>query len=60
MQKRGLKVTRVKPESAAEWRAQTEKFTSKMRGSIVPQDILDLTLRERDAYRRRQGHKGTP
>jgi TRAP-type C4-dicarboxylate transport system substrate-binding protein len=52
MQARGLQVTHVRPEALAEWRALTEKFAAKMRGTIVPPEILDLTLRERDAYRK--------
>ena len=51
MKKRGLVVTEVKPEAMAEWKALTETFASKMKGTIVPAEILEQAVRERDAYR---------
>lgn len=51
MKKRGLQVTELTPERAAEFRAVTESFAGKMRGTIVPADVLDLALRERNAFR---------
>jgi TRAP-type transport system periplasmic protein len=51
MKKRGLQVIELAPERAAEFRAVTESFAPKMRGAIVPADVLDMTLRERNAYR---------
>ena len=52
MQKRGLTVSRVKPEAAAEWDATAATFATKMRGTMVPADVLDLAIRERDGYRK--------
>lgn len=51
MQKRGLHVITLPPERAADFRAETESFAAKMRGTIVPPDMLDMALRERNAYR---------
>jgi len=51
MQKRGLQVTHVKPENLAEWHSLADHFAARMRGSMVPADILDLALRERNAFR---------
>ncbi|HUK62543.1 MAG TPA: TRAP transporter substrate-binding protein DctP, partial [Dongiaceae bacterium] len=51
MQQRGLQVTHVRPDALPEWRSLTEKFATKMRGAIVPPEVLDLAVHERDAYR---------
>jgi TRAP-type C4-dicarboxylate transport system substrate-binding protein len=51
MKKRGLKVSKMTPESEAEWRAMAASFAGKMRGAVVPPEILDQVIRERDAYR---------
>ncbi len=51
MKTRGLNVTQFTPESAKLWKSEIESFTSKMRGTVVPPDILDLALRERAAFR---------
>jgi TRAP-type C4-dicarboxylate transport system substrate-binding protein len=56
MQRRGLTVTHLKPEGVPEWNAETEVFSSKMRGTLVPPDILDLATRERNAYRQKHKH----
>ena len=53
MRARGLKVVPVKPAELAAWRNLAIEFAGKMRGVIVPPDIADLALRERDAYRKR-------
>jgi TRAP-type C4-dicarboxylate transport system substrate-binding protein len=52
MVKRGLTVTHVKREAMSDWLATADDFARKMRGSMVPSDILDLATRERDNYRR--------
>ena len=52
MQKRGLTVTHVKPEAMAGWSAAADAFAAKIRGTMVPADVLDLALRERDAFRK--------
>jgi len=48
MTKRGLTVTKA---DVAEWREAARGFADQMRGEMVPRDIFDLALRERDAYR---------
>lgn len=57
MQKRGLKVTHLAPEVSAEWRKVAESFASQMRGSMIPNDILDLALHERTAFRQSAGKR---
>jgi TRAP-type C4-dicarboxylate transport system substrate-binding protein len=52
MQKRGLNVTHITPANAVAWRAAAESFAARMRDGSVPQDVLDMAVRERDAYRR--------
>lgn len=51
MQKRGLKVTRITPEIEAEWRTAAEAAYPKIRGSIVPEEIFDQTLKLIAEYR---------
>ena len=45
-------VAHLTPAQAAGWRAEAESFASQLREKTVPKDILDLALRERDAYRK--------
>jgi TRAP-type transport system periplasmic protein len=45
----GLKVTKA---TGAEWRQEAEVLTQTMRGQMVPPDIFDLAVKERDAYRK--------
>jgi TRAP-type C4-dicarboxylate transport system substrate-binding protein len=45
----GLKVTKA---TGAEWRQEAEVLSKSMRGQMVPPDIFDLAVRERDAYRK--------
>ena len=52
MKKRGLNVVHIRPENAKAWRATAEDFSARMREKTVPKDILDMAVRERDAYRR--------
>lgn len=51
MQKRGLKVTRITPETEAEWRVGAEAVYPKIRGKLVPEDIFDQTMRFLEEYR---------
>jgi TRAP-type transport system periplasmic protein len=53
MAKRGLNVVHITPANATRWRAAAESFAASLREKSVPKDVLDLALRERDAYRRR-------
>jgi ribosomal protein S6E (S10) len=48
MQQQGLTVTKA---AGPEWRAEGERLAQTMRGEMVPRDIFDLALKERDAYR---------
>ena len=52
MVKRGLKLT--KPDAAATkgFRDMADKFAASMRGNVVPADMYDMAIRERDAYRK--------
>lgn len=53
MAKRGLKVIEAeKTGRQEEFRKIAEGFASSMRGSMVPADIFDMAVRERDAYRK--------
>ena len=52
MQARGLVVTKLDAKTLAEFRAEGEKFRASMRGGMVPADIYDLALSERDAFRK--------
>ena len=51
MQKRGLTVTKVEGAALAEFRSTAEKLAATMRGAMVPADIYDLALQERNAFR---------
>jgi TRAP-type C4-dicarboxylate transport system substrate-binding protein len=57
MQRRGLRVTKPTPELEARWRTEAEKFYPQIRGTIIPADIFDETLRALKEYR---AQKGTP
>jgi TRAP-type C4-dicarboxylate transport system substrate-binding protein len=51
MQNQGLKVTKA---SGPEWQQLADSLAQTMRGEMVPPDIFDLALRERDSYRQRK------
>lgn len=51
MKKNGLTVTKATGE---DWRAQADSLAKTMRGEMVPKDIFDLALKERDAFRQRK------
>ena len=50
-----LRITTLDPSAAGAFRAAADKLTSTMRGNMVPADIFDLAVRERDAFRKTQG-----
>jgi TRAP-type C4-dicarboxylate transport system substrate-binding protein len=50
MQNQGLKVTKG---TGAEWQQLGDSLAQAMRGQMVPADVFDLALKERDAYRQR-------
>lgn len=59
MQRRGLKVVHPTPEIEAQWRVAAEKVYPQIRGSIIPADVFDETMRALKEYRAREG-TGTP
>jgi TRAP-type transport system periplasmic protein len=54
MTQRGLTMTKA---SGSEWRAEAETLATTMRGEMVPRDIYDLALKERNAFRQQQGQE---
>jgi TRAP-type C4-dicarboxylate transport system substrate-binding protein len=54
MKSRGLTVTTIDPKIAATFRAEAEAFVKTMRGGMVPADVYDAAIRERDAFRKTQ------
>ncbi len=59
MQERGLNLTKVAGTGGeAEWRRAAQDLTTTMRGEMVPPEIFDLALRERDAFRGRAANGG--
>ncbi len=52
MKSRGLTVTTPDAKTLAAFRAESERLVTTMRGTLVPADVYDLALRERDAYRK--------
>jgi TRAP-type C4-dicarboxylate transport system substrate-binding protein len=52
---RGLQVTALDPKALGEFRAAASQLVSTMRGSMVPADIYDMALAERDAFRKSKG-----
>ncbi len=51
MSKQGLTVTKAE---GPEWKAEANALARAMRGDMVPADIFDLALKERDAFRQRK------
>jgi TRAP-type transport system periplasmic protein len=59
MTKKGLKVIKADVSSPkSEWRVEAEKFASSMRGGIVPADLFDAAIKERENYRKQHPPKG--
>jgi TRAP-type C4-dicarboxylate transport system substrate-binding protein len=52
MTARGLQVTTMDPKAAAEFRAAATQLVSTMRGGMVPADVYDMAMQERDAFRK--------
>ena len=42
-------------KAAAEFRAAADQLASTMRGNMVPADIYDMAVQERDAFRKSKG-----
>jgi TRAP-type C4-dicarboxylate transport system substrate-binding protein len=55
MKTRGLTVTTLDPKAAAEFRAAAETLVATMRGTMVPPEVFDLAVQERDAFRKSKG-----
>jgi len=51
MSKQGLTVTKAE---GPEWKTEANTLAKAMRGDMVPADIFDLALKERDAFRQRK------
>jgi TRAP-type C4-dicarboxylate transport system substrate-binding protein len=51
MKKRGLTVTTAE---GADWKTIAQSFATSMRGTMVPADVYDLALKERDAFRQKK------
>jgi TRAP-type transport system periplasmic protein len=54
MQSAGLQVVTLDAAATKVFRTAADKLTTSMRGSMVPPEIYDLAVRERDAYRKSQ------
>jgi TRAP-type C4-dicarboxylate transport system substrate-binding protein len=55
MSARGLQVITLDPKAAAEFRAAASQLVATMRGSMVPADVYDMAVQERDAVRKSKG-----
>lgn len=55
MATRGLQVITLDPKAAAEFRSAASQLTTTMRGTMVPADIYDMAVQERDAVRKSKG-----
>jgi TRAP-type C4-dicarboxylate transport system substrate-binding protein len=51
MRNQGLKVTKA---TGPEWQQLADSLARTMRGQMVPPDVFDLALKERDAFRQRK------
>jgi TRAP-type C4-dicarboxylate transport system substrate-binding protein len=52
---RGLQVITLDPKAAAEFRTAATQLVSTMRGSMVPADVYDVAVQERDSLRKAKG-----
>lgn len=52
MRTRGLTVNTPDPKSLAAFRAEAERLVATMRGTLVPADVYDAAMREREAFRK--------
>ena len=55
MKTRGLQITTLDPKATADFRSAAEKLVPTLKGSIVPADIYDMAVQERDAFRKTKG-----
>jgi TRAP-type transport system periplasmic protein len=54
MQARGLQIIALDPKATAEFRAAADDLAKTMRGDMVPAEIFDMAVAERDAVRKRK------
>jgi TRAP-type C4-dicarboxylate transport system substrate-binding protein len=54
MSANGLKVMTLDAKAAAEFRAAADKLTTTQRGGMIPADVYDQAVLERDAYRKKK------
>jgi TRAP-type C4-dicarboxylate transport system substrate-binding protein len=52
MKTRGLTVTMLDATQTAAFRVEAEKLVTTMRGNMMPADVYDAAVRERDAFRK--------
>jgi TRAP-type C4-dicarboxylate transport system substrate-binding protein len=52
MKKGGLTVVSLDPKQLAEFKTTADKLIQSQRGTLVPADVFDAAIRERDAYRK--------
>jgi TRAP-type C4-dicarboxylate transport system substrate-binding protein len=57
MVKRGLTVTPLDPKARAEFQAAAEKLVTSARGTMVPEDVFNQAIQERDAFRKTKNKK---
>lgn len=58
MEKRGLTVVRVAgTPKGATFLNEAREYAQAMRGALVPEEIFDMAVRERDAFRAQRGRK---
>jgi TRAP-type C4-dicarboxylate transport system substrate-binding protein len=48
----GLQVVKLDAKAVAEFRAAAERLGATQRGAMIPADVYDLAVRERDAFRK--------
>lgn len=51
----GLQVITLDPKAAAEFRTAANQLNTTMRGSMVPADVYDAAVQERDGFRKSKG-----
>jgi len=52
MKTRGLTVNTPDAKALATFRSEADRLVTTIRGTLVPADVYDAALRERDAYRK--------
>jgi TRAP-type C4-dicarboxylate transport system substrate-binding protein len=57
MQKSVLKVVTLDPLRAAEFRAKADELAASQSGSLIPEDVYQLAVREREVYRKSRARK---